>query len=98
LLTATLYNIGGPTINAQEWIILDVFGDYWFWPTWRQDADFITRSLSSGVVYEDETILDFIWPDVEGSITGIMFWGALVDPAQVQILGDYDVISFGYGP
>lgn len=98
LLTATVYNIGGPDVTVEQYIILDVFGQYWFWPMWRESVGNIIRTLETGDYYEHEIILDFIWPDVDGSIEGIRFWAALLDPGLLQILGDYDMVTFGYGP
>jgi hypothetical protein len=38
----------------------------------------------------------FIWPPGAGSATGIVFWGALLDPDTGELFGVVDSVSFGF--
>jgi hypothetical protein len=88
---------GNPEYSlADLYVILDVYGNYWFWPGWSQDIEFQTISLNpdrSIIVF----ILDFKWPSGDfGSADGLMFWGALLDPQNGALIGNYDHVEFGY--
>ncbi len=86
----------GETMQVHEYILLDVYGSYWFWPSWNQTGDFELRELQAGSVAND-VILEFWWPAVSGSAENLKFWAALVDPETVTIVGAYDMVEFGYG-
>jgi hypothetical protein len=94
-LSRTLVNTGS-AITIDEYIILDVYGSFWFWPEWSESVSFQTRTLPLMGVYNDEVALTFVWPVTEGSADNLQFWGAMLDPAAQTIYGEYDVISWGY--
>jgi len=81
-------------LTADEYIILDVFGLYWFWPGWTQNLDKMQLDLSSGE-HRNDTILTFVWPENTGSGSGLRFWGAILF-AQTMDLIDYDVVEWAY--
>jgi len=95
LCTTTIVNTG-PAINVDEYIVLDVYGSYWFWPDWGSEPGFQNRDLTEDSVYPDEVILEFVWPDVTGSVSGIKFWAALLDAASGDLFGGYGVTEWGY--
>ncbi len=77
-------------------VILDVYGEYWFHPGWTEIPQYETVTLnpSKPVV---SFILDFIWPDnIQGSVDGLCFWGAILDQETSDLIGDFDRIEFGY--
>lgn len=89
-----LHLISSGGISADVFILLDVYGSYWFWPSWTQMLDFETRTPLSGVT--EENVFNFVWPTVTGSASGLRFWvGALASGTSV-LLGDIDMIEFGY--
>jgi hypothetical protein len=103
-LQATLGNPGAPLTAVPLFVLLDVAGNYWAWPSWQQ----LTPPLTENVHYklvdvptgstELEIIPTFTWPDVQGSLEGITFIGAMVDPAFTGLIGDAGTFTFGYGP
>ncbi|MBN1356264.1 hypothetical protein JXA40_08385, partial [bacterium] len=95
LLTACIENPGEP-VDVFEYILLDVYGNYWFWPSWSVEPDYRSRTIPSQAAGE-ETILDFWWPAGVGSAEGLLFWGAVLDSEFMMLLGDYDMVEFGYG-
>lgn len=94
-LARTVVN-GGPEVVADEYILLDVLGQYWFWPSWSEDGDYHRRTLAAGTVYASETVLTFQWPVVSGEVTGLRFWAALLDAGSQELLGEFDMVEWGY--
>lgn len=76
------------------WVILDVYGSYWFGPAWTQIPDcYILPEFDKPV---HETILYFVWPDNCGVASGLAFWGAILDADTNELLGAYDKVYFSY--
>ncbi|MBN1550400.1 carboxypeptidase regulatory-like domain-containing protein [bacterium] len=93
-LTTTIINTL-ETRNLQEYVFLDVYGNFWFWPSWTNTVDF--KTVTSVFGQKDvETILDFWWPAGVGNADGLMFWGGILD-AETYELYSYDMVEFGYG-
>ena len=40
----------------------------------------------------------FVWPDVSGSVDGIVFWGVACQMGTYEVVGDVSRVEFGYGP
>jgi len=78
------------------WIILDVFGAYWYGPAWTQNP--VCYDLGILTTSSTEQILQFDWPETQSAAEDICFWGAMTDDSHTRIIGNYDKISFGYGP
>lgn len=94
-LDRTWTNTTSGSVQVDEYILLDILQMYWFWPTWGMTADFSKWTVPVGGPTTD-TILTFVWPDVEGEFTGIRFWGAFLASGTTNLL-DYDMIEWGYG-
>jgi len=77
------------------YILLDVYADYWFWPSWSQQVDKLNLTLRSGQT-RDETVLDFTWPAGAGAADGIVFWGALFDAGTWNLTGEVARIEWGF--
>ncbi|MBN2053426.1 S8 family serine peptidase [bacterium] len=76
-------------------VILDIYGAYWFAPDWEPSPAFIGMELTVGVT-TFQPINPFSWPDGAGSAEGIIFWGAMTDPAVTTVMGEYDQWEFGW--
>lgn len=79
-------------------VILDVYGMYFFGPSFSQEFD---NYLASHPVFypglaEVEVIPAVHWPSGVGSATGIRWLGALTDPQISQLFGKMDVCEFGW--
>ncbi len=92
----TEIHIGPENVELDEYIVLDVFGQYWFWPNWSQQLDKKTRSFNANDILK-EVILSFQWPSNSGSAQGITFWAALVYANTIDIYGNYSYTQFGFG-
>ncbi|MCD4655590.1 hypothetical protein K8T06_16840 [bacterium] len=78
-----------------RYIILDVYGEYFFWPSWGQVIDNDTSNLPSGK-HVFTSILDFTWPEISGSAYNLRFWGGLVWPGTGILAADITSVTFGY--
>jgi hypothetical protein len=87
----------GPAVEGKQFVLLDVYGSYWFHPGWTQELDYVVVSLPEGFD-QTITILDFQWPATNQSADGIVFWAAITDAAMVDLLSNVDKVSFGFGP
>jgi hypothetical protein len=92
---STLIINNSATIEVDEYILLDVYGSFWFWPTWSQTLDFERRTIEAGETYED-TIIDIWWPAGAGSADDLRFYGALLDPETSTLVCNFDMVEFGY--
>jgi FG-GAP repeat len=81
-------------LAVDEYIILDVFGAFWFWPGWSETVDYKTWTLPAGSA-DSETILQFTWPAVDGTVTGLKFWGAILHAGTSDLIL-YDMEEWGY--
>ncbi len=84
----------GPFLELNEFIILEVYGSYWFYDDWTQNFDYVPIEIPA---YSDETesILQFVWPEGAGTADGLKFYAALLDNA-FNLVTDIDVITWGF--
>jgi hypothetical protein len=87
-----LYSSGD--VTGDVFVILDVYGMYWFWPDWTNDVSYKTMTPAAGLSVEP--ILQFTWPQVEGSASGLRFWTAALQSGTVNLISDVDKVEFGY--
>ena len=94
LFTVNTYN-NGPEITVDEYIVLDVWGTYYFWPSWSQNIDKVQRTLDAYST-DEQVILDFIWPFGAGSGSDIVFWGVYTYPDTYDLASNIDSVSFDF--
>ncbi len=83
-------------LYAEMFVVLDVFGDFWFWPLWTPDSQGLLIALQPDqpVTF---SILDFQWPHGDfGEVTGLKFWAAICRPGTFQAIGEIGWAEFGY--
>ncbi len=94
-LTAYVCNTGVLLKSTPLFVILEAGGSFFFFPSWQSSLDFHAFDMRTGLTVV--SILDpFIWPDIEGSADGLRLYGAITDVTISTILGQYDVVEFGY--
>jgi hypothetical protein len=89
----------GPALMADHYVILDAFGEYYIWPSWTTyppNIDFRTAQVETGL--NNTSILRFIWPQTQGSADGLVFWAALCRSGTFEILGEVNMVVWGFGP
>jgi peroxiredoxin len=81
-------------VELDQFVVLDVYGSYWFWPSWGTELDSERRSFPGGELNEE--LLSFTWPSGAGSATEIRFWAALLRPADGSLYGRYGNCEFSF--
>jgi hypothetical protein len=100
-IRATALNCGAEILSANLYVLLDPgIGEYWSWPNWTHwppDLDSTPVSLEPGGRQTFE-VFNLTWPDTgDLEMSGIGFWGALVD-SGMNAVGEIGHVEFGFGP
>lgn len=86
-LRIEMCNPGAP-YSAELFLLLDVAGAFWFWPSWSEDIDFmeiVTPDHAAATI----KIMAFQWPDLTTSVLGAGFWTALLREGELACGYDY---------
>ncbi|MBN1355162.1 hypothetical protein JXA40_02715 [bacterium] len=86
-------------LNVDLFIILDVYGQFWCWPSWQPietGLDGMMNVPLEGYAVETETVLDFTWPQVGGSADGLMFYGLCCRASSFDFVGDLQIVPWSY--
>ena len=86
------------TTCLDAYVLLEVDGLFWCWPGWlplESDLDYRSYSLAAGQTIPED-LLDFLLPQVDGSLSGLYFYGAAFGADTFDLIGDVQVIEFGY--
>jgi DJ-1/PfpI family protein len=75
--------------------ILDVYGSYYFWPTWTDLVDYKAITVDPGFM-SVPLIPCFTWPSGTGTAEGITIYCAMTDSSLSAILGEYSIRTFGW--
>lgn len=94
LLTCEFCNPNDPRL-IDLYILLDVRDMFWFWPGWTQSPDCRQFSAWTGM-HSSVTVLDFAWPSVSGSASGLYFLAGSIDPSTSELIGEIDSVDWGY--
>lgn len=85
----------GSAVTLDKYIILDVYGSYFFGPGWTQNLDFETQTFPDGY-NQTLPILNFQWPEVSGHAGGLKFYAGCLYAGTVNLVGDISMVEFGY--
>ncbi len=104
-VTGYLDNPGAPLTNVATFFILEVYGNFWFWPSWvyfdypdHPDIDFSFVDVPTGTT-SITVIPEFTWPDTgQDIVTGLGFFGAMLNPEMNDTMGGFAFKQWGYGP
>ena len=92
-LTMLTSNYRDEDASGQFWLMLDVYGMYFFYPTWDDIPDFVLKTFPANYL-SVESLMKFVWPENAGAGTGVKFWVAFVDDATGDVV--YDFVEFGW--
>ena len=82
-------------IVVDTYLLLDVYSNYWYWPSWSTEVDFRRNDVLEPGKIERETILLFTWPSYDGSFDGVYIWGATLEAGTANLVGNVDNVIFG---
>jgi len=80
---------------APVFVILDVYGSYYFAPMFTTSLDYYRLTLQPGLTTV-HVIPPFSWPPNSGSAVGIVFWGAQTNNEITEIVGAFSRLEFGW--
>jgi len=78
------------------WILLDVQGSYWFWPSWiplDQGVDHNTYLMAPRSIYSED-VLRFSWPQGIAPLDGLYFHGAAFRFGTFELVGEIQSIPW----
>ena len=90
-------SVSGAEDSAADLVVmLDIHGSYFFYPTWQPGLhpERLNLEYGRGV----KTILDFTWPSGVEPDWGWTFWGALLKPDEMVMIGEIDRVTFDIRP
>jgi 5-methylthioadenosine/S-adenosylhomocysteine deaminase len=82
-------------LDIPLFVIMDIYGSYYFAPSFSDYDNYIINELESGM-YTELVIPEFSWPSGVGNATGILVYGAMTDKQISQLFGTYSIFSFGW--
>lgn len=87
-----------PAQNIDLYVFLDVYDNYWFWPSWVMYPAMDTERIF--IPAQDvlrRSVLNFIWPENSGAGTDIFFWSMASAPSSYELISNIESESFDYG-
>lgn len=101
ILTCDINNPAAQSLNVNLFVALDVYGTYFFYPSWREynpndpaSLDWAARTITTGLYSEE--ILRFPWPTGAGAAAGINFIGAMLDRTTGEVVANIPITTFGF--
>jgi hypothetical protein len=93
-----LHNPGPADYEADAYILLDVYGDYWSWPNWKNISEGLDHTAVTCPAMSSlpQAVLDFTWPEGAGTASELAFFGALFEPDTFDMIGDLQFIMWGF--
>jgi len=95
LLELEITNGTNELLILDQYIILDVYANYFFYPGWSRIPNAVDRQFLPGY-YSRGALLDFTWPANAGSADGLIFWLGYLRPGTIEVVGEIDSVVFGY--
>ncbi len=87
--------------SVPVFFILEIFGTYYFWPSWivlEDDIDFQFMDLARGT-REITVVHEFQWPQFGSEpVTGLVFYGAMLTDDMQRIRGEMALVMWGFNP
>jgi len=88
------YQPGPDPLPVAEFFILDIYGCFFFYPGWSQSLDWETWIMEPDTEYVD-LIMTFVWPPYIPPASGILIYGAIMDP-DLTILYGMDMVELAW--
>lgn len=95
LLQLSITNRTLTTYDLDQYLILDVYGLYFFHPSWGPLLDYTTKTIPPNYIATD-TVLDFIWPSGAGTAMNLRFWLGFLQTGTQDLVGQINYTEFGY--
>lgn len=90
-----------PLADVNLVFMLDIYGDYFFWPSWTHYPSLDWQSyetIDTGDWYIEILPL-FQWPDTGRNSTSNMYlYGMFLDDSRNNVISNVAIVNWGYGP
>ena len=84
--------------DAPVFVILDVYGELFFWPTWVALPEVAWETMTIPHGESTQPIIEsFEWPETGTEADDIFFYAAITDAAVTKIIGQMDTKKFAWG-
>ena len=87
--------------RVPTFFLFEVFGDFWYWPSWKHiddRIDYSEENIATGTK-QLEVIPAFEWPDTgPDTVMGLHFYGAMLTDDMTALRGFMAFEEWGYGP
>ncbi len=84
------------TKTGMLFVILDIFGEFWFHPDWTQDVSWENITFPTMSSFIQKQILFFEWPENAGELHDIRFWTGVLDAHTGAVLGEISFVNWGF--
>ncbi len=96
---AIIDNPGPTKYDAALFVALNVYDDFWFWPTWVHYPDGLSWAwinMNHGAWYW-EVMPAFEWPQIYASMSNLLLIGATLDNSMSHLLTNVAAQPWGFG-
>lgn len=94
-LDVLMCNLVSDDLECLLFVMLDVYGEYYFAPSFGDELDYYLTDLAMGMNVE-RIIPEFMWPVDAGTAYGITWYAALVNLELTALVGEMDLATFGW--
>ena len=92
--TVSVWNPGSTLVDYPLFVILDVFGYYYFAPDFNEFS-YYSMTFPEGLT--PVTVLpEFAWPVTIDPVWGVVWYAALTNPQMTALYGNMDTLTFGW--
>mgnify|MGYP000971036023 FL=1 len=78
------------------YVVLEVAGLYFFWPSWTENMDSAPFQLRPEEQIDEAILPPFAWPSGVGSFNGLHFYGVMTVPDTYDLVGQVAMVEFCY--
>lgn len=95
---AHVYNPGKleEGLDIPLFAILDVYGELFFAPDYNDFSYFTIDDLQADDVQTFTVLPEFVWPEIEGTASGLYWYAGMTNPEMTELLGEMDMLAFGW--
>lgn len=89
------YSMPTQQYDMPLFVLLDVWGSYFFYPSFSTTMDF-SRVDPGPVPTTEYVVPEFAWPSGVGSAAGIVWWAALTNESMTELMSNLGTFTFGW--
>jgi len=95
ILWRRIGNTGAVSVDCQQWIALEVYGQFFFHPMWNSQPNYTLMTIAPGA-RDEQVLLQVRLPQELGRGGPFNFYGVLLDPANGALMTPLVRSMFGF--